>query len=87
MPRVSVAPTFEKLAKQDVQLLRIWHHRLLRNFAQIALKYQNDALPRPVGAAELARMVEALSRRGLQIVNVVNAPEGFQWTKDTAPLA
>lgn len=86
MLQTLAAPTLERLAKHDLQLLRIWHLRLLRNWSQIELRHQTGAVSHPVGAIELTRVVEALTRRGLCVVTVLNPPKGFGWTADNAPF-
>jgi hypothetical protein len=75
---------FEKLAKQDVRLLRIWHQRLLRNWSQIKTGYQNGARHRPINADELTTILDGLARRGFFTLDVLNPPKRFRRTWDTA---
>lgn len=75
---------FEKLAKQDVRLLRIWHQRLLRNWSQIKAGHQNGTRHRPIDADELTRILDGLARRGFFTLDVLNPPKRFRRIRDTA---
>ena len=84
MPATLAPLNVARLVSQEVQLLRIWHVRLLRNWSQIKSAHQDNLGGERVRAAELNSLIDALAQRRIFVLGVLNPPDGFPWPRDSA---